>query len=266
MIMRSGAIFFVLIGFVTLILAYGSAKNPVAETEKETGARRLDYEVVNFYPHDPDAFLQGLVWHEGSLYESTGLYGHSTLRRVDLSTGKVLKSISLPRDLFGEGLAIVGKHLIQLTWTSKIGLVYDLESLKLLRRFTYKTEGWGLAYDGKMLIMSDGSSSLTYLDPVTFAPVRKLAVTMDGHPVDNLNELEFIDGTIWSNVWQTNMVLCIDPGTGHVKSYLNLKGILPDSMRTGKEDVLNGIAYDAQKKRIFISGKLWPYLFEIRVK
>jgi glutaminyl-peptide cyclotransferase len=206
------------------------------------------------------------VWHEGNLYESTGLYGHSTLRKVDLSTGKVLKSISLPPNLFGEGLAIIGKRLIQLTWTSKVGLVYDLDSFKLLRRFTYKTEGWGLTCDGKMLIMSDGSNNLTYLDPVTFAPVRKLAVTMDGHPVDNLNELEFIEGMIWANQWQTNLILCIDPRTGHVKSFLNLKGILPNNMRTGKEDVLNGIAYDAQQKRIFISGKLWPYLFEIRVK
>jgi glutaminyl-peptide cyclotransferase len=264
--MRPSVILFVLIAIATRVLVLGSEKNLAARAEQGNSARRLDYEVVSFYPHDPDAFLQGLVWHEGSLYESTGLYGHSTLRRVDLSTGKVLKSISLPRDLFGEGLAIVGKRMIQLTWTSKVGLVYDLESFKLLRRFTYKTEGWGLAYDGKMLIMSDGSSSLTYLDPVTFAPMRKLAVTMNGHPADNLNELEFIEGMIWSNVWQTDMILCIDPVTGRVKSYLNLKGILPDNMRTGKEDVLNGIAYDAQKKRIFISGKLWPHLFEIRAK
>jgi glutaminyl-peptide cyclotransferase len=265
MIMRSIA-FLGLIGLVALIPASGGAKNPATAADQGSAARRLDYEVVNFYPHDPDAFLQGLVWHDGALYESTGLYGHSTLRRVDLASGRVLKSISLPPNLFGEGLAIVDKRLIQLTWTSKIGMVYDLDSFKLLRQFTYKTEGWGLTYDGRSLILSDGSSYLTYLDPATFAPMRKLAVTMDGHPVDNLNELEFIDGTIWSNVWQTNMIVCIDPATGRVKSFLNLKGILPDSMRTGKEDVLNGIAYDAQKKRIFISGKLWPYLFEIRVK
>jgi glutaminyl-peptide cyclotransferase len=248
------------------ILAFGGQKRPAADAEQGNAARRLEYEVVNFYPHDPNAFLQGLVWHEGSLYESTGLYGHSTLRRVELATGKVLKSISLPSNLFGEGLAIVDKRLIQLTWTSKVGMVYDLDSFKLLRRFTYQTEGWGLTYDGKSLIMSDGSSNLTYFNPVTFSPARKLAVTMNGQSVDNLNELEFIDDTIWANVWQTDMIVCIDPVTGRVKSYLNLKGILPDNLRTGKEDVLNGIAYDAQQKRIFISGKLWPYIFEIRVR
>jgi hypothetical protein len=135
-----------------------------------------------------------------------------------------------------------------------------------VRRFTYETEGWGLTYDGKMLIMSDGSSDLTYLDPVTFSPVRKLAVTMNGRPVENLNELEFIEGTIWSNVWQTDLILCIDPGTGHANSYLNLRGILPDKMRTGSEDVLNGIAYDARQKRIFVSGKLCARILEIAVK
>ncbi len=257
-------ILFALAGILVSV-AFGSA-DPAGENPQQSAARRLDFEVVNDYPHDPNAFLQGLLWHNGFLYESTGLYGHSTLRRVDLPTGKVLQSINLPSNLFGEGLARVGDRLIQLTWTSKLGLVYDLQSFVLLRRFSYQTEGWGLTYDGKMLIMSDGSSELTYLDPVTFSPVRRLAVTMNGHSVDNLNELEFIEGMIWSNVWQTDFILCIDPGTGHVNSYLDLKGILPDKMRTGREDVLNGIAYDAQKKRIFVSGKLWPRIFEIRVK
>jgi glutaminyl-peptide cyclotransferase len=250
--------------FFAAVLAAGH--HAFAENEEKPGARRLGFEIVNSYPHDPNAFLQGLVWHEGRLYESTGLYGQSTLRRVDLATGKILKSINLPPELFGEGLAAVGDRLIQLTWKSKLGLVYDRESFSLLRRFTYDTEGWGLAYDGKLLVMSDGSNKLTYLDPVTFLPVRKLAVTMNGRPVDNLNELEFIEGMIWANVWQTNLILSIDPGTGHVISYLDLSGILTDKMRTGKEDVLNGIAYDARQKRIFVSGKLWPRIFEIRVK
>jgi glutaminyl-peptide cyclotransferase len=256
----------VVAGIVALILAFGNARNPAAKTAPETGARRLDFEVVNDYPHDPGAFLQGLLWHEGYLYESTGLYGQSTLRRVDLPTGRILKSISLPSELFGEGLAMVDDRLIQLTWKSRLGFVYDRNSFSLVRRFNYKTEGWGLTYDGKMLIMSDGSSYLTYLDPGTFAPVRRMAVTVNGHPVDNLNELEFIEGMIWSNVWQTSSILCIDPTTGHANSYLDLRGILPDKMRTGREDVLNGIAYDARQKRIFVSGKLWPRIFEIRVK
>ncbi len=250
---------------IALTLAFGTG-DPAAKTAQEAEARRLGYEVLNVYPHDPNAFTQGLLWHEGFLYESTGLYGQSTLRKTDLPTGRVLKSIRLPSELFGEGLTVVGKRLIQLTWETGLGFVYDLDSFALVRRFTYKTEGWGLTYDGKMLIMSDGSSILTYLDSVTFSPMRKLAVTMNGRPIDNLNELEFIEGMIWSNVWQTDLILCINPGTGHVDSLLDLKGILPDNMRTGREDVLNGIAYDAQKKRIFVTGKLWPRLFEIRVK
>jgi glutaminyl-peptide cyclotransferase len=264
--LRLPCILVVLVGILALVFALGGTRYPAGEIAQERVARRLDFEVVNNYPHDASAFLQGLLWHEGCLYESTGLYGQSTLRRVDLSTGKILKSIRLPSELFGEGLAVVGERLIQLTWKSKLGLVYDSDSFSLMRRFTYETEGWGLTFDGKMLIMSDGSSSLTYLDPVTFMPVRKLTVTMNGRPVENLNELEFIEGTIWSNVWQTDLILCIDPGTGHANSYLNLRGILPDKMQTGREDVLNGIAYDAQQKRIFISGKLWPRIFEIRTR
>jgi glutamine cyclotransferase len=244
----------------------GGARNPTADSGQETGARRLDYEVVNSYPHDPAAFLQGLLWYQGGFYESTGLYGQSTLRRVEFPSGKILKSISLPAELFGEGLALVGDRLVQLTWKSKRGFVYDRDSFALLREFQYDSEGWGITCDGKYLIMSDGSSKLTYLDPNSFAAVRTLSVTMDGRPIDRLNELEFIEGEIWSNVWQTNLVLRIDPGTGKVASFLNLSGILPASMRTGAEDVLNGIAYDAQRKRIFVSGKLWPRIFEIRVK
>lgn len=251
---------------LTLLVAAARARNPAALIPPESGARLLQYEVVHDYPHDSNAFLQGLLWSDGFLYESTGLQGQSTLRRVDLQTGKILQSIRLPADLFGEGLALVGEHLVQLTWISKLGLVYDRSSFTLERRFSYNTEGWGLTYDGKMLIMSDGTSSLTYLDPVTYSPVRKLSVTMNGRPLDNLNELEFIEGVIWANVWMTDLIVCIDPGTGRVGSYLNLGGILPDRMRTGKEDVLNGIAYDARQKRIFVSGKLWPRLFEIRVK
>ncbi len=253
-------------GIAVLIFTLAGSRNPAAETLQEKTARRLDFEVVKDYPHDPEAFLQGLLFHDGFLYESTGLQGKSTLRRVDLSTGKTLQSVRLPEDVFGEGLALAGDRLIQLTWTSKLGFVYDVKSFALLRRFTYKTEGWGLACDGKMLILSDGSSNLTYLDPVAFSPERKLAVTMNGRPVDKLNELEFIEGRIWANVWTSDLIVCIDPDTGRVNSYLDLAGILPAQMRTGREDVLNGIAYDAKRKRIFVSGKLWPRLFEIRVK
>jgi glutaminyl-peptide cyclotransferase len=265
-VLRLAGILLIVAVVLVLIFAFRSARNPAADPTRETVARRLDFEVVNEYPHDPSAFTQGLLWHEGYIYESTGLYDQSTLRRVDLPTGKILQSIRLPSDLFGEGLALAGDRLIQLTWKSKLGFVYDRDSFALMQRFTYDTEGWGITYDGHMLIMSNGSSDLTYLDPVTFSPVRKLAVTMNGRPIGNLNELEFIEGTIWANVWQTNWILCIDPGTGRANSYVDLGGLLPDKMRTGKEDVLNGIAYDTRQKRLFVSGKLWPRIFEIRTK
>jgi glutamine cyclotransferase len=234
--------------------------------ESARSARKLSYEVVSSYPHDPGAFLQGLVWHDGGFYEGTGLEGRSTLRRVEFPSGKVAKSISLAPDLFGEGLALVKDQLIQITWKSHRGFVYDRESFRLLREFQYDTEGWGITYDGKNLIMSDGSDVLTFLDPETFKPVRKLPVVMNGRPLPALNELEFIEGEVWANVWQTDAIVQIDPNSGQVRSYLDLQGILPLNLRTGNEDVLNGIAYDPQAKRIFVGGKFWARLFEIRVK
>lgn len=229
-------------------------------------AKRLGYEVLNSFPHDPDAYLQGLVWHDNGFYESTGLYGRSTLRRVEFPSGKVVKSIDLDPALFGEGLALVGDRLIQLTWQSRRGFVYERETFKPVREFSYDTEGWGLTYDGKNLILSDGTSTLTYLDSETYQPVRKLRVLMNGRPVNELNELEFIEGELWANVWQTDLILIIDPVTGHVKSFLNLEAIRAASERKGTDDVLNGIAYDSAQKRIFVSGKLWPRLYEIRTK
>lgn len=235
------------------------------QSRDESQARQLSYEVVNSYPHDPTSFTQGLVWHDGALYESTGLEGQSKLRRLEFPSGRVLKELRLSPDLFGEGLALVDNRLIQLTWKSHRGFVYDLGTFRQLQEFSYDTEGWGLTYDGKNLILSDGSSNLFYLDPQTFKPIRKLAVTMNGKPLTELNELEFIEGEVWANVWQTDFIVRIDPSTGRVTSFLNLKGVLAPSDKTGSEDVLNGIAYDAEHKRIFITGKLWPRICEIRV-
>lgn len=235
---------------------------PVAPGE----AREAHYEVVGSYPHDTKAFLQGLVWHNGFLYESTGLEGQSALRKVELQTGKVVKEHKLADDLFGEGLARVDNRLIQLTWTTERGFVYDLDTFRILREFSYKTEGWGLTFDGTNLIMSDGSDALIFLDAQTFQPVRKLSVKRNGRAVSQLNELEYIEGEIWANVWQQDVILRIDPKTGQVTSFLNMRGILPTQSRRGTEDVLNGIAYDPEQKRIFVSGKLWPKLFEIKVK
>ena len=229
-------------------------------------ARQIEYEVVSSYPHDTGAFLQGLLWHEGHFYESTGLNGRSTLRQVEFSSGKVLKSISLSSDLFGEGLALVDDRLIQLTWHARRAFIYDRESLQLIGEFTYDTEGWGLTFDGKNLILSDGSNTLTYYDKESYKPGRKLQVTMNGRPLRNLNELEFIEGEIWANVWQRDIIVRIDPATGDVTSYMDMRGLLSSDMRTGREDVLNGIAYDSERKRIFVSGKLWPRVFEIKLK
>lgn len=246
--------------------APGAGEKSLAPRGPGRVPRQLDYEVVSSFPHDPTAFLQGLVWHAGHFYESTGLEGRSTLRQVDFPSGKVLRVVPLAPELFGEGLALVGERLVQLTWKSRRGFVYDRETFRLLREFTYDGEGWGLTYDGTHLIMSDGGNVLTYLDPETFGPVRKLFVTMRGWPIRNLNELEFIEGEIWANVWKTDLIVRIDPASGEVTSFLDLTGILRPEMRTGEEDVLNGIAYDPRGKRIFVSGKLWPRIFEIRLK
>jgi glutamine cyclotransferase len=237
---------------------------PSASSDKH--ARQVSYEVVNSYPHDPTSFTQGFLWRDGGFYESIGLYGQSKMRRLEFPSGKVLKEIRVAAELFAEGLALVDNRLIQLTWKSHSGFVYDMETFRLLQDFSYDTEGWGLTYDGKNLILSDGSSDLFYLDPQTFKLIRKLRVTMNGAAIPEINELEFIDGEIWANVWQTDLILRIDPSTGQVTSFLDLKGILAPSDRTGREDVLNGIAYDSAGKRIFVTGKLWPRIFEIKLK
>lgn len=240
----------------------------VAPTATPTvpAVRRLKWRVVASYPHDAKAFTEGLLWHDGGFYESTGLEGQSSVRRVAFPSGRVVQSVKLSRDLFGEGLTLMGDRLINLTWQTRRGLVFDRASLRLQRDFSYATEGWGLTNDGRDLIMSDGTSTLTYLDANTFKPLRRVSVTQNGQPLRDLNELEWIDGQIWANVWETNVIVQIDPASGRVVSTLDLTGILPPQAKNGGEDVLNGIAYDAQKKRIFVTGKLWPRLFHIKVE
>jgi glutaminyl-peptide cyclotransferase len=229
-------------------------------------ARQLRWEVVASYPHDPDAYLQGLLWHDGGFFESTGLLGRSTLRRVEWPSGRVVRRVDLPPNVFGEGLARVGNRLVQLTWQSGRAFVYDLKTLRPLEEFRYEGEGWGLAFDGTSLIVSDGTDVLTYRDPQRFAPTRRLAVTWNGRPLHRLNELEFIDGEVWANVWYTDFIVRIDPGSGRVSSYLDLTGLLPRGQRRQEDAVLNGIAYDPATRRLFVGGKLWPSLFEIRVR
>ncbi len=223
------------------------------------------YRVINTYPHDPSASTQGLLFHNGDLYESTGGWGTSSLRQVELKTGKVLQMRSLPAQYFGEGLALWKDRLIQVTWQSGTGFVYDLETFELLESFSYPGEGWGLCRDDQGLILSDGSNILRRLDPATFQETGRIVVYYEGRPMRGLNELEYIAEEVWANVYPTEDMVRIDPRTGHVLSRMDLSGILGPRRRISAEAVANGIAYDESTQRIFITGKLWPLLFEIQV-
>jgi glutamine cyclotransferase len=223
------------------------------------------YKVIHVYPHDSSAFTQGLIYLNGFLYEGTGLNGHSSIRMDDLQTGKVLQHYELPADLFGEGLTDWGSNLVELTWTSHKGFVYDRFSFRLLRTFEYPGEGWGLTHDDKYLIMSDGTPNLRFLDPHTFREVRRVRVTDNGHPVEDLNELEYIHGEVYANVWQTNRIARISPQTGKVLAWIDLSGLIAAAGVEDSNAVLNGIAYDPKGDRLFVTGKLWPKLFEIKV-
>lgn len=225
----------------------------------------FSYRVVNVYPHDPDAFTQGLLFEGGFLYESTGENGKSSLRKVDIKTGKVLKKTDLNSEYFGEGLVLWKSKLIQLTWQTRLGFVYDRETFKMVNTFVYRNEGWGITHDGKRLIMSDGSDTLYFWDPETFKETGRLPVLDRGQPVSNLNELEFVRGEIWANIWQTDRIARISPLTGKVTAWIDLAGLLKADNVSRRIDVLNGIAYDPQLDRLFVTGKLWPKLFEIRL-
>ena len=225
----------------------------------------VGYRIVNTYPHDPRAFTQGLVFADGVLYEGTGLRGQSGLRKVDLKTGNILRVRQLSAHFFGEGITIYGNRVIQLTWRAKVGFVYDRQTFQLLDTFNYPSEGWGITHDGKSLIMSDGTSTLYFLDPQTFREVGRLEVhTRDG-PVSRLNELEYVQGEIYANVWKTDRIARISPQTGEVVGWIDLEGLLKPEDRNSRIDVLNGIAYDVKNDRLFVTGKLWPKLFEIEL-
>ena len=260
--------------FLALVACSCSTDAPAAD-DGQLGASPLTVrrrtpvyvaDVVREYAHDTAAFTQGLIWHEGEMYESTGEVGGSSIRRVSLDDGKVLQKRDLPAPHFGEGIAIVGEKLFQLTWTSGIAYVYDRRTFEPRGEFRYQGEGWGLTTDGTQLVMSDGSATLRYLDPETFTVTRRLEVTENGTPVRNLNELEWVKGEIWANVWTTDNIARIDAQTGAVIGWINLTGLLPANVRTGREDVLNGIAYDASGDRIFVTGKRWARLYQISLR
>lgn len=225
------------------------------------------YEVVAAYPHDPAAYTQGLFWLDGALYESTGLEGQSSIRKVDLATGQVLQKRDLPGGVFGEGIAAWDGRLVALTWKNQQGFVFDLASFEPEGAFSYAGEGWGLTHDGSRLIMSDGSSQLRLLDPATLTETGRIDVTMSGRPVGKLNELEWVKGEIWANVFETDRIVRIDPASGRIVGTIYLGGLLAKADAAGATpDVLNGIAWDAVSDRIFVTGKLWPRLYEIRLK
>jgi len=223
------------------------------------------YEIINIYPHDVNAFTQGLVYENGVLYEGTGQRGYSSLRKVEIETGKVLQIYHLPDYFFGEGITIWKDKIVQLTYQSRQGIVYDKETFKPLSEFKYNTEGWGLTHNGKNLIMSDGSPTLIFLDPNSYEVVNKVAVYYNGSLLENINELEYINGKIFANVWMTDNIVIIDPESGQVESLIDLGGLMKKMQINRQIDVLNGIAYDAKNKRLFVTGKWWPNLFEIKL-
>jgi glutamine cyclotransferase len=231
--------------------------------------RNYGYRIVKSYPHDPSAYTQGLIFVDGALYESTGLEGRSSLRKVDLETGRPVQQYAVLSQYFAEGLTNWGANLIQLTYQTQTGFVYERATLKLKSSFPYTGEGWGLTHDGKRLIMSDGTSTLRFWDPVTFRESGRLAVRDRGQPLKDLNELEYVQGEIYANVWHTDRIARISPATGEVTGWIDLKNLLkPGEIAAGplaREAVLNGIAYDASKDRLFVTGKLWPRLFEIKL-
>ncbi len=232
----------------------------------DTEPKNYTYEVVKVYPHDKEAFTQGLVFENNFFYEATGLKGESSIRKVQVGTGDIIQSYSVDPQIFGEGITIFGDKIIQLSWQNYTGFVYDKKSFQLLAKFNYSTEGWGLTNNGKHLIMSDGTNKIYFLDSESYSEIYRIEVYDNKGMVDQLNELEFIDGKIYANIYQTDKIAKIDPATGKVFAYIDLSGILPDKDRIrGETDVLNGIAYDFDNKKLFVTGKKWPKLFEIKL-
>jgi glutamine cyclotransferase len=229
------------------------------------GVPAFSYRIVNSYPHDRTAFTQGLVYDGGYLYEGTGLHGYSSLRKVELESGNILKMRKLDPRHFGEGITVLGNRIIQLTYRSRIGFVYEKSSFNLLRTFNYFGEGWGITHDGKCLIMSDGTSKLSFLDPETFGVVKTVVVHDYRGEITGLNELEFVEGEVFANIWEEDRIARIDPETGRITGWSELGELLAPADGGGFVDVLNGIAYDPLNHRLFVTGKLWPKIFEIEL-
>lgn len=250
---------------IALLTACQAAPSqPTSSTAATLGqqAQRYSYRVVNTYPHDPRAFTQGLFWLDGALYETTGQEGESNLRRVNLEDGRVLQQANMPANVFGEGSTPWGDQILSITWQNGIGYRWNRQTFQQVGTWRYQGEGWGLANNGREIIMSDGSDTLKFLNPDTLQEVRRVRVTVNGRPLPQLNELEFIKGEVWANVWGTAELVRIDPASGNVTGVVDLRGLVQEN-RGGNADVLNGIAYDAERDRIFVTGKYWPRLYEI---
>lgn len=244
----------------------------VSNSTSKTALPSYGYEVVNKYKHDSKAFTQGLMFYDGFLYESTGHYGESTLRKVELETGKVLQKYDVPEDFFAEGMTIFNDKIYQLTWQEGVAFVYDMD-FKLLKEIPYAGDGWGLTHDGTNLIMSDGTHVIRFVDPETFKTVRTITVLREnGQPLMNINELEYVKGEIWANIWHSeqinlpNRIARINPQDGKLLGWINLDGISPEDVKNEPENTLNGIAYDEATDRIFVTGKRWKNLYEIRLR
>ena len=242
------------------------SSNKTAEAPPTGPTPKYGYQIVNIFPHDSNAFTQGLILMDGKLLESTGQEGFSSLRRVDLESGRVLKKVNVPEPYFAEGLAALNGKLYQLTWQHNIGFIYDAQTFDRLGQFNYQGEGWGLTTDGQSLILSDGSNRIRFIDPASFQVSRTISVTDGGTPVKELNELEWVKGEIYANVWHDNRIATIDPQSGHVKAWIDMTGLMPDGELQDPEAVLNGIAYDQASDKLIVTGKLWPRVFEIKVK
>jgi glutaminyl-peptide cyclotransferase len=252
------------LAFVTLTVIVAMTSPTSTQRASRSRAPVAGYRVVHVFPHDSEAFTQGLVYRDGLFYEGTGLNGRSTIRKVKIETGQVMQLQKLDSQYFGEGIAILNDTLFQLTWQSGIAFLYDRTTFTRTGTFSYTGEGWGLTHDERRLIMSDGTATLRFIDPASHKEISRLAVRDGGKPVLNLNELEYIKGEVFANVWQTDRIARISPKTGEVTGWIDLKGLLPASEQA-PDAVLNGIAYDAAGDRLFVTGKLWPKVFEIRI-
>jgi len=254
-------------GILILLLSLATldCRTPTPKATFNDKTTVYGYEVVHTFPHDPNAFTQGLVFHEGNFLESTGEVGRSSLRRVEIDSGKVLQRVEVPPPYFAEGITLLKGKIYQLTWQQQLGFVYDALTFEKIAQFNYTGQGWGLANDGQSLILSDGSNRIRFLDPETFQVQRSIAVLDGATPIEELNELEYIKGEIYANIWHAKRIARVDPQTGKVVGWIDLSGLLAPGEVQDEEAVLNGIAYDEASGRLFVTGKLWPKLFEIRL-